>query len=76
MLKEYKYTSYDEYRRAWWSAFREAGHEPVLDSEGEPDIFALELGHCNGPQCRKCLDAWCWHCVNEEEIAKTICSNE
>lgn len=34
----------------------------------EVDIFALEYGHHNGPECKKCGFSFCHHCTSEFDI--------
>ena len=42
---------------------RSRGHTWKRDSSGEIDIFAIESGFCNGPQCTTCGFGECWHCA-------------
>lgn len=43
------------------------GDDSWLD---EPDIFRLDAGYCNGPECKRCGRMECHHCkpgiYNEE----------
>jgi len=43
-------------------ALEAAGHKLKRDEDGEVDIFALESGTHNGPECVLCGDSWCHHC--------------
>ena len=39
------------------------GHEwKTNDYDGGVDIFAFEIGNCNGPMCIKCGYSFCHHC--------------
>ncbi len=40
-----------------------AGHELYRhDDDGRIDIFRLESGFHNGPECKLCGESWCHHC--------------
>ena len=45
-------------------------HDWKLDKNGEIDMWALSVGYCNGPMCKRCHTSVCEHCNpewNEEE---------
>jgi len=55
-------------RRKWLEAMRRRGHKPVLDEDGNLDIFAnVSYGH-NGPACSVCGWKTCWHCTDVKAI--------
>lgn len=68
--------SFDDWQDEWMKAFREAGHEPVLEptdewgdlGEERVDYFYTSGGHHNGPGCRKCGWSCCMHCVPAKRI--------
>lgn len=37
-------------------------HKWYLDERGEVDIFRVDAGHCNGPECMRCGERFCHHC--------------
>lgn len=42
-------------------------HDLYLDEDGDIDIFRLDEGYHNGPECRRCGDIWCHHCEPNKE---------
>ena len=40
----------------------ELKHDWYTDEDGDIDIFRLDYGIHNGPQCRRCHEAFCYHC--------------
>jgi len=38
------------------------GHEWEKNEDGSINIFALDIGHHNGPRCIKCGYSFCEHC--------------
>lgn len=65
----------DAYRDTWWKTFAKRGHEPVLNSDGEPDQFARSSYGHNGPQCKACGWGACWWCVTPPHIPRCSASN-
>lgn len=45
-----------------------AGHKLIRNEDGEVDVFRLDAGFHNGPECELCGKVWCHHC---ETIAPT-----
>lgn len=43
-----------------------AKHDFYLDAEGKRDDWRLEVNDHNGPQCRRCGEAFCLNCHPEE----------
>ena len=39
-----------------------ARHDWYLDDDGLIDIWRLDYGYHNGPECRRCHDSFCHHC--------------
>lgn len=37
-------------------------HDWYTDEDGEVDIWRVEEGHCNGPECQRCGRSYCHHC--------------
>lgn len=45
-------------------------HDWMLDKNGEIDLWAMSVGYCNGPVCKRCYTSVCEICnpdYNEEE---------
>lgn len=47
----------------WLEALEANGHSPVLNEDGELDIFAYSDDYHNGPRCSSCCQVWCKHCT-------------
>ena len=48
------------------------GHRLIRDESGV-DIFRLDAGYHNGPECELCGEKWCHHCQpNAEPCEKAI----
>jgi len=43
------------------------GHRLIRDKDGKIDIFRLEYDNHNGPECERCGESWCHHCLDEPE---------
>ena len=41
------------------------------DENGEIDLWAFELGYCNGPVCTRCWHSECEHCNEDWETDPT-----
>lgn len=41
------------------------------DKNGEIDLWAFELGYCNGPVCTRCWHSECEHCNEDWETDST-----
>lgn len=37
-------------------------HDWILEPNGDIDVWRLEYEYCNGPECRRCGEAFCEHC--------------
>lgn len=37
-------------------------HKWRRESNGDIDVFVLDVGHCNGPGCIRCGESFCHHC--------------
>lgn len=37
-------------------------HDWYLNEDGRIDIWRLDYGYHNGPQCRRCQEMFCHHC--------------
>lgn len=46
------------------------GHDPVLDKDGNVDIFVVDIDIHSGPSCKICKKSWCSHCTGVEGIKK------
>lgn len=49
-------------------------HQWIKNEDGEIDIFAYEVGSCNGPKCSICGYGYCHHCYRESP-SKTCYDN-
>jgi hypothetical protein len=54
--------NFEGWQKAWIALCVERGHVLRLDRWGDPDLFALNGGNCNGPACEKCGWNACMHC--------------
>ena len=45
-----------------------AGHRLIRNEDGAVDVFRLDAGFHNGPECELCGRSWCHHC---EMVAST-----
>ena len=36
-------------------------HDMVLDEDGLVNVWKVDWGHHNGPECKRC-GLWCYHC--------------
>lgn len=61
-------TDYDRHRTGWLEVFRARGHTPVLDEDGEVDIFVTNPNGHNGPGCVTCEWTRCMHCCTVDQI--------
>ena len=41
---------------------QELGHRLYKDENGNIDIWRLDSGDHNGPECERCQVSWCQHC--------------
>lgn len=65
-------------KQQWFDALKAAGHTPVLEEDDEDfpdrteaqrlDMFAISIGHCNGPVCAVCKWGVCCHCHPDPSI--------
>ena len=44
------------------------GHDLELNDDGEVDMFYMEGGYHNGPQCKNCYWNVCIHCWDGSDI--------
>lgn len=44
-------------------ALETAGHRLIRDLDGDVDIFRMDNGTHNGPECELCHQKWCHHCM-------------
>ena len=49
----------------WYGTTTLPHHKWRCGRDGSVDIFALDLGHCNGPKCVRCGESFCHHCHPE-----------
>lgn len=59
---------FDEWKAAYLVAFKVAGHDPIMDEDGDPDWFAMSGGYHNGLGCIKCDYSPCCHCTAIKDI--------
>lgn len=53
---------------SWFEAMKAKGHMPILEENGNLDVFVLEYDHHNGPGCSACGWSCCHHCDSIESI--------
>lgn len=58
----------DQEDRMWLEAMKAKGHMPIVDEDGDLDIFALEADTHNGPGCAACGWSCCMYCTKVEDI--------
>lgn len=46
-------------------------HDWELNEDGEINTWVWEIGHCNGPRCKRCGYSPCEHC--EPDWEETEC---
>lgn len=46
------------------------GHTPVVNEDGELNLFVFSTGLHNGPGCATCGWSCCWHCDGTNAITK------
>ena len=63
-----KFSQYVEKGKA--KKWLESGHDWIVDEDGYIDIFATCEGTHNGPACKRCGYAVCWHCVKNPAPCK------
>lgn len=49
------------------SELENAGHRLIRSEDGTVDIFRLDSGYHNGPECELCGETWCQHCRRDIE---------
>ena len=48
-------------------------HDWIRDKDGSIDTFAMSVGFCNGPVCKRCHYSFCEHC-NSHGYEDTNCT--
>ena len=61
-------TDWDRWRAGWMEVFSARGHSPVLDEDGNPDLFVTSPNGHNGPGCITCGWTTCMHCCAVDRI--------
>lgn len=59
---------------AYHKLIEEAGHRLIRNQNGQIDIFRLDAGNHNGPECELCGETWCQHCQIDIEKCKNTAS--
>ena len=52
----------------WIAALKAKGHTPILDEDGDLDMWVCDYGIHNGPGCDTCGETWCQHCNRPADI--------
>ena len=60
--------SEDSEDRSWREAMKLKGHMPILDEDGDLDVFHVSFDIHNGPGCSACGWGDCMHCTRVEDI--------
>ena len=61
-----------EYRDMFAKRMKEMGHDPILNKEGDMDVWVVDHELHNGPGCKKCGKSWCYHCKGIEDIRPCV----
>lgn len=61
-------TDWDHWNMGWLAVFRARGHDPVLDSDGDVDLFVTNPNGHNGPGCKTRGWTRCMHCCAVDQI--------
>lgn len=54
---------------------KDAGHILALNEDGTVDVFRLDVGYHNGPECLLCGESWCQHCCLNHVIPQCASKN-